>query len=151
MLHSTDVPIPDGLTTEPTECNESNQGRCECGDPSKGITTYTFKIDDVQRCFTVYHPSTEKLPVLLSPNCYASDKLMGIRMSERATENKAAAQYGYARFGLSSPDGHWTFGNDGIVNDANPMPCSEEDSKDITYLKKVFSFIESNPEKFEET
>ena len=40
-------------------------------------------------------------------------------------------------------------GNDGVVNDENPMPCSEEDSKDIPYVQAVFDFIESNPGQFD--
>ena len=40
-------------------------------------------------------------------------------------------------------------GNDGVVNDEKPMPCSEEDSKDIPYVQAVFDFIESNPEQFD--
>ena len=30
--------------------------------------------------------------------------------SESASDNKAAARYGFARIGVSTPDGHWTFG-----------------------------------------
>ena len=30
--------------------------------------------------------------------------------NNNAADNKAAARYGYARIGVSSPDGHWTFG-----------------------------------------
>jgi len=63
--------------------------------------------------------------------------------------NAAATRFGFARIGLSSPDGAWTFGNDGIVNDENPMPCSEEDSKDIPYLQAVFDFIDANPDQFD--
>merc|ERR1740122_754478 len=29
------------------------------------------------------------------------------------------------------------------------MPCSDEDSKDIAYIRKIFNFIESNPDKFD--
>ena len=64
-------------------------------------------------------------------------------------DNAAATKYGYSRIGLSTPDGGWTFGNDNVVNDADPMPCSDEDSKDIPYLKTVFDFIESNTDKFD--
>uniref|UniRef100_A0A7M5UFV2 Uncharacterized protein n=2 Tax=Clytia hemisphaerica TaxID=252671 RepID=A0A7M5UFV2_9CNID len=63
-------------------------------------------------------------------------------------ENKGASRYGYARFGLSSPDGAWTFGNNGVVNEENPMPCSEADSKDMEYVGKVFEFIDENEEIF---
>ena len=63
--------------------------------------------------------------------------------------NAAATRYGFARFGLSSPDGAWTFGNDGVVNDDYPMPCSDEDSKDMPYLRAIFDFIESNPDQFD--
>ena len=37
----------------------------------------------------------------------------------------------------------------GIVNDGKPMPCSNEDSKDIPYLKAVFNFIEARPDQFD--
>ena len=62
----------------PTACSASNQGRCECGDTSRGFQTYTFWMENVQRCFTVFHPTSrasEKLPVLIQPNCYAEDRL----------------------------------------------------------------------------
>ena len=128
-------------------------GRCECGDPSDGFTTYTFWIDDAQRCFTVYRPTSrasERLPVLLSMQCYAQDKLMGLLMGREDTDdNAAAAKYGYSIFGLSTPDGHWTFGNDGVVNDENPQPCSAEESKDIPYLQAIFDFIDANNDLFD--
>ena len=69
--------------------------------------------------------------------------------SVKNDDNKAAERYGYARIGLSTPDGNWTFVNDGVVNDQTPMPCSDSDSKDIPYVKTVFNFIESNPDKFD--
>ena len=144
---------PDEKPSTPTECNDSNQGRCECGEVSKGFITYTFWLGDVQRCFTVYRPKnrgSESLPVVLSNQCYGEDRLMSINMnSDQTDENKAAAQYGFSRIGLSTPDGHWTFGNNGIANDTRPMPCSDDDSKDIPYLKAVFEFIESNPSQFD--
>merc|ERR1712012_709700 len=77
-------------------------------------------------------------------------KLQGLEGLKAYTDgNAAATRYGFARFGLSTPDGHWTFGNDGVVNDANPQPCSAEESKDIPYLQAIFDFIEANPEKFD--
>jgi len=126
---------------------------CECGDPSKGFQTYTFVQNGVPRCFTVFHPISragESLPVVISSQCYGKDKLMSISMTnDKAGDNQAAARYGYARIGVSTPDGHWTFGNNNVVNDLAPMPCSDEDSKDIAYIRKVFNFIESNPDKFD--
>ena len=44
-----------------------------------------------------------------------------------------------------------TLRNNGIVSDLAPMPCSDEDSKDIAYIRKIFNFIESNPDKFDAT
>jgi hypothetical protein len=36
---------------------------------------------------------------------------MSISMkNDKAADNQAAARYGYARIGVSTPDGHWTFG-----------------------------------------
>ena len=88
--------------------------------------------------------------MVLSSQCYGKDKLSSIGMKNPLTgDNVAATKYGYSRIGLSSPDGHWTFGNDNIVNDDKPMPCSDADSKDITYLKTVFEFIESYPDAFD--
>ena len=53
----------------------------------------------------------ESLPVVFSSQCYGKDKLMSISMkNDQAADNKAAARYGYARIGVSTPDGHWTFG-----------------------------------------
>ena len=135
------------------ECTDENKGHCECADTSDGFVTYVFQINDVTRCFTVFHPpkrNSQKLPVVLSSQCYGQDRLGSIRMkSATRGENAEATRYGFARIGLSTPDGAWTFGNDGVVNDDTPMPCSEADSKDIPYLNKVFEFIENNPEKFD--
>merc|ERR1712223_228273 len=143
----------DDELTEVFECDAENPGNCECGDTTEGITTYTFWVGDVQRCFTVFHPNSrasQKLPVVLSPNCYAQDRLQGISMTSATRGgNAAATKYGFSRIGLSTPDGHWTFGNDNVVNDDKPMPCSDNDSKDITYLKTVFEFIERYPDVFD--
>jgi len=137
---------------EVEECN-SDVHSCECGDPASGFQTFVIKICEDERCFTVYRPTSragEKLSVVLSQNCYANDRLSGLHMIKEDTdENLSAARYGYARFGLSTPDGHWTFGNDGVVNTEIPMPCSEEDSKDIPYVRAVFNFIENNPDAFD--
>merc|ERR1711963_638336 len=145
--------IPDEQPTEPTACTEANAGRCECADTAEGFQTYTFWLGNVQRCFTVFHPVSrhgQSLPVVLAPNCYAKDKLSGIEgMKAYSDGNAAATRYGFARIGLSTPDGAWTFGNDGVVNDEKPMPCSDEDSKDMPYLKAIFNFIESNPDQFD--
>merc|ERR1739848_12113 len=150
---TTTAVIPDEQPTVPTACTDANAGRCECGSTANGFQTYTFWLGDVQRCFTVFHPPTrasEVLPVVLAPNCYAQDRLSGIEaLNAKSDGNAAAVRFGFARIGLSTPDGAWTFGNDGVVNDEYPMPCSEEDSKDIPYVQAVFDFIESNPGQFD--
>ena len=48
-------------------------------------------------------------------------------------------------------DGFWTFGNDGLVNDDNPMPCSDWDGKDMPYLRTIFNFIDAHPSMFDNT
>ena len=143
---------PTSKPSIPTRCATNNKGSCECGDETKGFTTYTFWLEIneqvVQRCFTVFRPSnrkTEVLPVLLRMQCYAKDTLGGMDMiNTNSPTNSAAERYGYATIGLSSPAGHWDFGNNNIVNDKAPMPCSNEDSDDIIYLKYVFNFIEKD-------
>merc|ERR1711992_431807 len=144
-------PGPVGPDSEIALCTGSCT--CETGDTSKGFTTYGFVKDGVQRCFTVFHPlerAGEILPVVISPQCYGKDSLGSISMkNENAADNKAAARYGYARIGVSTPDGHWTFGNNNIVNDLKPMPCADEDSKDIAYMRKIMDFIAANPQQFD--
>lgn len=139
--------------TVPTECNDANQGRCECGDTSKGFTTYTFWLDGEQRCFTVYRPkerANEKLPVLVTPNCYGKDKLKAIGMKRTSDDiNIAANRYGFARIGISSPSGGWSFGNNGIVNDTIPMPYSVSENKNIKYAAVIAEWIAANPDKYD--
>ena len=139
------------VSTDFTECSDTNKGHCECATGS-GFKTWVMNVSGQTRCFTVYHPTNranEQLPVVLTSQCYGKDKLVSIGMkSDRTDVNQAAARYGFARIGLSTPDGAWTFGNDGIVNDQTPMPCSESDSKDAAYVNKVFEFINANPAKF---
>ena len=139
--------------TEPVACTNQNKGHCECGDTSQGFHTYTFWIGNDQRCFTVFIPperASESLPVVFHSQCYAGDALQGIDMvSSRSPFNAAAARYGFVRIGLSSPDHTWTFGNNGIVNDDTPMPCSNSDSKDMAYMRKIFDFIDAQPAQFD--
>ena len=139
--------------TEPTPCTNQNRGHCECGNTQDGFHTYTFWMGNDQRCFTVFHPperASESLPVLFSSNCYATDHLQGIQMTtSHSPGNLAASRHGYVRIGLSTPDGNWMFGNDGVINDDYPMPCKDEDSKDIAYVRKIIEFIEAHPEHFD--
>ena len=61
--------------------------------------------------FISFFRAGESLPVVISSQCYGKDKLMSISMkNDKAADNQAAARYGYARIGVSTPDGHWTFG-----------------------------------------
>merc|ERR1711935_565482 len=147
-------PGPVGPDSEIAVCTAATC-TCESGDPSKGFQTYGFVQDGVQRCFTVFHPlvrAGESLPVVISSQCYGKDNLQSISMTnENTADNKAAARYGFARIGVSTPDGHWTFGNDNIVNDLKPMPCADEDSKDIAYMRKIMKFVEDNSEQFDAT
>ena len=143
---------PTEFPEDPTACSPENAGRCECGDPSDGFTTYTFWQNDQQRCFTIYHPTMQEtaLPVVFNPNCYAEDKLQGLNaITSRTTDNQAAKRYGFARLMVSTPDHNWVFGNDMVVNNDYPMPCEDEDSKDIQYIRTIFTFIDANPQMFD--
>merc|ERR1712038_118684 len=126
---------------------------CECGDSSKGFQTYTFTQNNQQRCFTIFHPlsrQNEVLPVMFSPNCYAEDRLQGLNgVNPNTNVNKAADRFGYARVLVSTPDRNWVFGNDQIVNDDKPMPCADEDSKDIAYIRKIMNWIKAHPGQFD--
>ena len=127
------------------------EGRCECGDASQGFQTYTFWQNDQQRCFTVFHPRQgEILPVVFNPNCYALDRLQGLGgKTPNSDQNKAAARFGFARLLVSTPDRDWVFGNDQVVNDANPMPCQDDKSKDIAYIRKIMAWIKSRNDQFD--
>jgi len=150
---TTTLPPPSDLGSDPVPCNDEDPGHCECGDTSKGFQTYTFMVEDVQRCFTTYFPLVregEILPLMITSNCYGKDTLGGIQMKKtNHAWNEAASQFGYARIGVSTPEGKWLFPNDMIINDEMPMPCSDSDSKDLIYMRKVFEFIQSNDNKFD--
>ena len=111
---------PEEEPSTPTECTDSNKGHCQCGNVADGFTTYTFSVSGVKRCFTVYHPlsrASEALPVVLTSQCYGKDRLSSIGMTNyRTDQNKAAARYGFSRIGLSTPDGNWEFGNNGMYS-----------------------------------
>ena len=144
--------------TEPTKCSAANQGRCPCGDEDKGFTTYTFWQGDEQRCFHVFFPPERKgevLPVAVYSNCYAKDSLAGTQSLEPEKGrngikeiNAAAARYGYAKIGISSPRGGWQGGNrtnENALNDDNHR-CSDENSVDIAYVRKILQWVEANPD-----
>jgi len=152
---TTTLPPPSDLGSDPVKCDVDDPGRCECGSVSEGFQTYTFMVDDVQRCFTTYIPldiQPEKLPLplMITSNCYGRDTLGGLQMKKtKHDSNEAASQFGYARIGVSTPEGNWLFPNDMIINDDNPMPCSDSDSKDLVYMRKVFEFIQSHDDTFD--
>ena len=136
--------------TEPTKCSDANQGRCECGKESLGITTYTFWQGEEQRCFHVYVPEElegqENVPVAVFSNCYAEDKLKDTEMDGLwRSSNKAAARYGYVKIAISSPRSAWIFGNDNAISEQNPRPCTDEDSQDIAYVRIILDWVKSNP------
>merc|ERR1719328_364602 len=136
--------------TEPTKCSDTTQGRCQCGDEAQGFTTYTFWQGDQQRCFTVFFPPERKgeiLPVAIRSHCYSQDRLTGTESaSSKTPQNVAAARYGFAKIGISTPNKNWEFGNDNVVNDDKPMPCADEDSRDIAYVRKIMNWVETNPD-----
>ena len=35
------------------------------------------------------------------------------------------------------------------MNDDYPMPCSDDDSSDIKYMRAIFEFVEANPDQFD--
>ena len=132
------------------ECNDQNRDHCECGNPDNGFTTYVFKLNGTTRCFTVFRPKnlpvTNKLPVMITSHCYGKDRLSTLAMnSPNVIRNKLAHRFGFARIGVSTPKGNWVFGNDGVINDQHPMPCSAKDSIDAVFINKVFDFISANP------
>ena len=92
------------MHTTPLQCSDDYNGRCQCGEVSKGFTTYTFWLRDIERCFTVYRPverALEVLPVVLTSQCYGKDRLGAIgMMNGRTPQNSAAKQYGFSRIGL---------------------------------------------------
>ena len=92
-------------------CTQSNKGHCECGDRSKGFTTYVFEAAGLHRCFTVYRPPNrcdEALPIVMKMQCYAGDKLKRLEMTDPDTGyNQAARRFGFARIALSSPNRDW--------------------------------------------
>merc|ERR1712156_172942 len=145
-----------GLTAavEFTPCTEGTVGHCKCAPQSSNITTYSFDLNGELRCFTVDHPreGLEPLPVFLKPHCYSGDKY-----SNKKKSDKIGVRYGFSSIYLSQPTtkndgvtgGDWTFGNDNVVNDENPMPCKDEDSKDLAYVRKVLEFIDSHPTMFQ--
>ena len=140
-------PNPDGDAGQgndmpgPVPCTVDGAGDCECsGEP--GFTTYTWVVDDQQRCFTIYTPNRpEPLPVMVQMDCYAQNRLGPGGCTPDSDLVEAAEHYGFVAVCASSTDGNWTFGNDGVINDDYPTPCSEDDSKDIVYLRGLLNTL----------
>lgn len=132
--------------TKPTLCTTSNKGHCDCANLQsdfKGGNTYTWYIDNVQRCLTTYVPealkSNTSLPTVMYFQCYAKDSLNGLPKDAL----HKADRFGMALAYLSSPWGAWSW-NQSIVNDEHPLPCSEDTAgPDYTYVKESIEFINS--------
>ena len=60
-------------------------------------------------------------------------------------EMSAADQFKYVLFMLSTPSGAWHFGNDGVVNDSDPMTaCRTDKSVDALYVYTILTQIIGN-------
>ena len=128
----------------PSVCNTQNQGICDCSN-EEGFTTYTWYVQEQQRCFTIYQPShlsDQDLPVVISNSCYTQNNLRAGGCTAGSAMVNAANEYGFVGVCASSTDGNWEFGNDGVSNDDNPAPCSQEDSKDLLYLGGIFDTLD---------
>ena len=128
------------------ECTEQTKGHCECA-TACGFKTYVFTVENEKRCLSVYRPVglPQQLPIVIRSHCYGKDKLSTLAMTNTNVDvNQAAARYGFARMGISSPLGDWRFGNNHIVNDKKPMPCSTKDTPDMIYVDRIFEFIDAN-------
>lgn len=136
-------PTPDAACEAgPQVCDPANPGVCECSD-QPGFTTYTWEVEGQQRCFTVYvPPATEPLSTVIAMNCYAANALGGGGCVPNSPMVRTANQLGFAAVCASATDGNWQFGNDGVINAANPTPCAEDDSKDIVYMQGIFDILE---------
>lgn len=144
--------VPAEKPTVPTLCTAQNQGGCDCG--SRDLKTYVFwPTTAAQRCFHVYNipasvPSGGAQPVVLHMDGYSGGKKGSLTQGDMGV---AAKYYGFTTITIGNllKDGAGgfglEFGNNGIVNDANPKPCASTDSREIVYLEAVFKFIADNP------
>ncbi|MEE2786830.1 MAG: hypothetical protein VX589_05790 [Myxococcota bacterium] len=127
--------------TLPTVCTPENAGICDCS-TEENFTTYTWTVDGQQRCFTVYQPvRSTPLPAVIQMDCYAENNLEKGGCVPGSDLVNAADTYGFVAICATSTDGNWTFANDGVINDANPQPCNDEDSKDIVYMRGLFDTL----------
>ncbi len=118
-----------------------------CTPSSEAVSVYTFWDGSAvgQRYFSVFNLAggSSPKPVLIQVNGYSGDS----KISADGEDAAAATYYGFALMKITSAldDGNGgfslEFGNNGIANDANPTPCSADDSRDIVYLRAVFDWI----------
>lgn len=61
-----------------------------------------------------------------------------------------ADRYGIVRacagMGRTRGDGGWEFGNDAVMNAANPLPCGADTSREITYVGAILDTLAAQPE-----
>lgn len=98
------------------------------------------------RYFSIYFPHnvhTTTPALMIEVNGYGGEGVVFAGASKTAAD-----QYNFALLQIRSPlrDGaagfSLQFGNDGVANDQNPTPCEDSDSRDIPYLRNIFSWIE---------
>lgn len=134
---------PSGEPKEPTLCaNDGIGGHVYTYWPMKG------EFQNVQRFFSVinFPQSKPQNPpaVVISVKGYGGDGVL------RSSGNSflAAQRYNFVYIQIASPcvDGAGgfglQFGNDGVANDTIPTPCGDDDSRDMTYLRKMLDWVE---------
>jgi hypothetical protein len=132
----------EGLTSVPVLCTASNQGRCECTTWA-GANTYTWSQNSEQRCATVYNTQTvtsKTVPVMLDMQCYAKDKLPGMR-----PKLAVADKYGMAWIYMSSPTGHWS-GQAAVCGTEDSPMSACDDNNDLEYVNTVLKYLVSSSE-----
>lgn len=122
----------------PALCDSDTPGNCDCGILEPGFAAYSWILQDGCRvCFLQYVPPSASKPMKV--HLAIGDSIRSTTDGERSWKTTADA-YGFAVFQVRK-ETLWDFGNDGMVNLTNPMPCSNLDSRDIPFLSAIFDHI----------
>ena len=116
-----------------------------CTGAADEVLVYTLFVDSVQRYFSLVNmPSASSAqPVVMMMQGYGGDS----KLQADGADAEAAKYYGFTLLqvtgNLKDGGGGFSlqFGNDGVVNDAGPTPCSAADSRDIAFLSTILDWV----------
>lgn len=150
------VGVATAAATPVEEIVEGTDDRCPGFNLDNDVKTYVFTSSNIQRCFQVYNPSPtndQPNPVMIMAHGSGSNSKLwcgknNVRDSFASLDvTLLCTSAGTVESDPIKPT-RWRAPPEGST-EANPYPCTEDDSIDVAYFESILDWIASQPSQFD--